>query len=403
LKQTALIAGVGSTCFGKHLDRSLSELAKDAIEQALRDSGIELEQIQAVWAGNAAAPVITGQVCIAGQVIMSSLGLGRVPVVNVENACATSSTALQQAASMVTLGGYDVVLAFGVDKLYHSERQRAYKVFDGCTDVEHPETIAEFLYPGEQEPGTAVDGRSVFMKIYARWARDLAARGATETDYAAVVAKNSLHGSLNPNAYYRKIVSVEEVLRSTSIAPPLTRMMCSPLADGAAAAVIVSEKAARRLGISHSVRILSCVLASGHEGRSDEEPIVPWAARQAFEHAGVGPEDLSCVELHDATSPAELMCYEALGMCAGGEAMRLVREEATRLGGRIPVNTSGGLVRKGHPIGATGLSQIHELTLQLRGQAGSRQVQGARIALAENAGGFVGGGSAAVVMTVLAK
>jgi acetyl-CoA acetyltransferase len=304
----------------------------------------------------------------------------------------------------VTLGGYDIVLAVGVDKLYHPEKQRAYCVFDGCTDVEHPESIAKFLLEGGAEPSASAGARSVFMDIYARWARDyMTTTGASEADYAAVTVKNSLHGSLNPNAQFQEIVSAEDVLRSFSIAPPLTRMMCSPFADGAAAAVIMSARAARRLGVRNPVRILSCVLASGYDARGDEERLVPWAARQAFEHAGVGPDELSCVELHDATSPAELICYEALGLCSRGEGVRLVRDGATRLGGRIPVNTSGGLVRKGHPIGATGLSQIHELTMQLRGEAGRRQVPHARIALAENGGGFVGGEAAALVMTVLAK
>lgn len=404
MKQNAVIAGVGTTRFGKHVDRSLSDLAHEAIRQALEDAGIGIDQIQAVWAGNAAAPVITGQVCIAGQAILRGLGLGRVPVVNVENACATASTAFQQAATLVTLGAYDIVLAFGVEKLYHPDKRRVFSVFDGCADVEHPEQLAAYvLHDGGEQTG-AGQTRSVFMDVYARLARDYMVRtGATAADFAAVAAKNSFHGSLNPNAQFRPVVTTEEVLQSPPIVHPLTLMMCSPLADGAAAAVIMSPKAARELGVQKPVRVLSSVLASGYDVRAGEAKLVPWTAGQAYDFAGVGPADLHCVELHDASSPAEIIYYEALGLCAANEGLRLFYDGATRLGGRIPVNTSGGLVRKGHPIGATGLSQIHELVLQLRGQAGPRQVAGARVALAENGGGFISGDSAAIVLTVLAQ
>jgi acetyl-CoA acetyltransferase len=404
VKQSAVVAGVGTTRFAKHLERSLSNLAHEAIRQALADAGIGIEHIQAVWAGNAAASVITGQVCIAGQAILRGLGLGRLPVVNVENACATASTAFQQAATMITLGAYDVVLAFGVEKLFHPDKGRVFSVFDGCADVEHPEQLAGFvLNDGGDQPG-AGKSRSVFMDIYARLARDyMAFAGATAQDFAAVVAKNSFHGSLNPNAQFLSVATPAEVLDSTPIVYPLTLKMCSPIADGAAAAVLMSPKAARELGVRAPVRVLSSILASGYDEKPGEAKLVPWVANEAFRHAGVGPGDLNCIELHDASSPAELVYCEALGLCAPTDGLRLLRDGATRLSGRIPVNTSGGLVRKGHPIGATGLSQIHELVTQLRGRAGARQVDGARVALAENGGGFLNGDSAAIVITVLAS
>jgi len=402
MKQTAYIAGVGVTRFGKHADRSLSSLAHEAITQAIGDAGITLDQVQAVWSGNAAAPIITGQLCIAGQVILRGLGLGRVPVVNVENACATASTAFQQAASMITLGAYDIVLAFGVDKLYHPDKKRVFSVFDGCADLEHPESLAAFVI----HDGTAASGagqtRSVFMDIYARLARDyMAVAGATAADFAAVSAKNSVHGSLNPNAQFLTVVDEQQVLDAAPIISPLTLLMCSPIADGAAAAVLMSEKAVRTLGIRRPVRVRSSVLASGYEIKPGDPALTTSISQEAYALAGIGPEDVNCVELHDASSPAELIYYETLGLCAPGEGVKLLREGATRLGGRVPVNTSGGLVRKGHPIGATGLAQIHELTLQLRGDAGPRQVGGARVALAENGGGFIGTDSAAIVVSVL--
>jgi acetyl-CoA acetyltransferase len=404
MKQAAYIAGVGVTHFGKHLDRSLSNLAHEAIRQAIADAGLDASEIQAVWAGTAAAPITTGQLCVAGQVILHGLGMGRVPVVNVENACATSSTALQQAASMITLGAYDVVLAFGVDKLYHPDKKRVFSVFDGCADVEHPEELEAYLIQDGPRTAGAGQTRSVFMDLYARLARDYMARtGATANDFASVSAKNSFHGSLNPNAQYRSVVTPQEVLAANPIVAPLTLLMCSPIADGASAAVLVSARAARRLGIRKPVRILSSALASGYAPKPGEPAVTGWIAGQAYNEAGVDPRDVDCVEVHDATSPAELIYYETLGLCAPGEGVQLLRDGDTRLGGRVPVNTSGGLVRKGHPIGATGLAQIHELTLQLRGEAAERQVAGARIALAENGGGFVGSDSAAVVVTVLSS
>lgn len=404
MKQEAYIAGVGVTKFGRHAERGLSSLAHEAIMQAVRDAGISLADIQAVWAGTAAAPITTGQVCIAGQVVLHGLGLGRVPVVNVENACATASTALQQAATMVTLGVYDIVLVFGVDKLYHADKKKVFSVFDGCADTEHPEALEAYLIHDGPRTAGAGHTRSVFMDLYARLARDYMARsGATAADFAAVSAKNSFHGSMNPNAQFSTLLSVEEVLAATPIVAPLTLLMCSPIADGAAAAVLMSAQAARRLGVRKPVRVRSSVLASGFDPKPGEDNVTAWTAKQAYGEGGIEPQDLQCLELHDATSPAELIYYETLGLCGPGEGVKLLRDGATRLGGRVVVNPSGGLVRKGHPIGATGLAQIHELTLQLRGDAGARQVANARLALAENGGGFVGSDSAAVVVTVLSR
>jgi len=399
-----MVTGVGTTRFAKHADRSLSALAHEAIQAALSDAGISIAQVQAVWAGNAAAALITGQVCIAGQTILRGLGAGGIPVINVENACATASTAFQQAASMITLGAYDIVLAFGVEKLYHPDKRRVFSVFDGCADVEHPDDLSSYALSDPVTGAGAGATRSVFMDVYARAARDyMAATGATVEDFAAVAAKNSLHGSINPNAQFNSVVTSEEVLSSSSIVYPLTLMMCSPVADGAAAAVLMSPKAATRLGVRNPVRVLSSVLSSGFDVSPGEKRLVPRVAELAYDEAGLGPTELSCVELHDASAPAELLYYESLGLCPNGEGVRLLRDGSTRLGGRVPVNTSGGLVRKGHPIGATGLSQIHELVLQLRGRAAKRQVQGARHALAENGGGFIRGDSAAIVITILSR
>lgn len=403
MKQDAIIAGVGMTRFGKHLDRSLSSLAHEAIGAALADAGVEAHEIEAAWAGTAAAPLVTGQTLIAGQAILRGMDIGRIPVINVENACATASTAFQQACTMVTLGVHDVVLAFGVEKLFHLDKAKSFAVFTGAIDVEHADELLAYVAEGQPAEENEGRQRSLFMDIYARMARDYCARtGATAAHFARVSAKNSRHGHLNPLAQFTDVIDEAAVLAAPMISAPLTLPMCSPLGDGAAAAVIVSPRFARERGIAAPVKVLSSLVASAFEPAPGEPGITAWAAQRAYELAGIDPRDIDCVELHDATSPAELICYEALGLCAPGDGPALLDSGATELGGRVPVNPSGGLVRKGHPIGATGLAQIYELTTQLRGSAGHRQVAGARLAVAENGGGFLGHDAAAVAMTVLA-
>jgi acetyl-CoA acetyltransferase len=401
MKQNAIIAGVGMTQFAKHQERGLKSLGAEAIQAALDDAGIAASDIEAAYMGNAAAAVITGQVMIAGEVLLRSMGIGRIPVVNVENACATSATAFQQAATMITCGAYDVVLVAGFEKLYHADKQRVFSVFRGALDVEALE--AKRSDRALDAPGAGTE-RSVFMDVYARSARRHMQRyGSTQRHFAMISAKNSVHGSLNPKAQYREVLSVQEVMGARVIAEPLTLPMCSPIGDGAAALVLVSERKARQIG-ARGVRVRSSVLATGWDfAPGSGESAARYAAGLAYDAAQVGPQDLSVVELHDATSPAELMYYEFLGLAAPGEGLRLVEEGATSLGGRIPVNTSGGLVRKGHPVGASGAGQIVELVEQLRGAAGRRQVEGARLALAENGGGAIGADVAAIVVSVLEK
>jgi acetyl-CoA acetyltransferase len=224
--------------------------------------------------------------------------------------------------------------------------------------------------------------------------------GATVRDLAEVAVKSHRNAALNPKAQFRTEVSVEEVLASREISAPLTLLMCSPIGDGAAAVVVCSEEYARRLGTGQ-VRVRACALVSGTDRTAGEPGAVERAAQRAYADAGLGPEDLDVVEVHDAAAPAELMCYEELGLCAPGEGPRLLASGDTALHGRLPVNPSGGLLSKGHPIGATGCGQLVELVDQLRGRCGARQVEGPRIALAENGGGFLGTDAAAMVVTIL--
>lgn len=409
--QPVFIAGTGMTRFGKHLDRGLKSLAAEAINEAIADAGIDASQLQAAYMGNAAAGVMTGQVLIPGQVVLRGIGIGRIPVVNIENACATSATAFQQAVQMVALGAHDVVLVAGFEKLYSEDKARTFSVFHGAVDLEAIDDVLAMLQANLLRTGSQADladagrTRSLFMDVYASMARDyMLEHGATQRDFALVAAKNSFHGSLNPKAQFQEVLTVEQVLSAPMIVDPMTRPMCAPIGDGAAALVLVSGRIAERIGLRDRVRVLSSVLASGWDYDPGETPrLVPAVAAQAYEVAGVGPKDVDVVELHDAGAPAELIYYEHLGLAGPGESVALLESGATRLGGRVPVNPSGGLLRKGHPIGASGCAQLVELADQLRGRCGQRQVTGARTALAENGGGWIGEDAAAIVISMLQK
>jgi len=408
MRFNAIIAGVGMTPFGKHLDTGLKALGAQAVQAALADAGIDAGAVQAAYVGNAAAGLVTGQECIRGQVILRSIGIGGIPVVNVENACASASTALNQACAMVSAGYYDVVLALGVEKLYHTDKRKSFSAFSGAVDVEVVSALLEALRQSASQSGAEGGGagagekRSMFMDIYAAAARAHMERyGTTVEQFAAVASKNSYHGSLNPRAQFRDVLSVGDVLAAPMIAAPLTRPMCSPIGDGGAAAIVVSAQKAKQLGVRQPVRVVTSVLHSGWDHGGDEPGTVEVCSREAFEEAGIGPDDLDVIECHDASAPAELMAYESLGLCPKGESGKLIDTRATQLGGRLPVNTSGGLLRKGHPVGATGIAQIVELTEQLQGRCGARQVENAKIGLAHNGGGAIGTDAAAMCVTIV--
>lgn len=410
MRFTAVIAGVGMTRFGKRLDDGLKAIGAEAVRAALADAGIEARDLEAAFVGNAAAGLVTGQESIRGQVILRGLGIGRIPVVNVENACASAATALHQACAMVSAGYYDIVLALGVEKLYHPDKRKSFAAFSGAVDVEMMTVLLGALERDATRAGAAAGGsgagekRSMFMDIYAAAARGHMERyGTTVEQFAAVAAKNSVHGSLNPRAQFREALTVADVLAGPVVAEPLTRPMCSPIGDGAAAVIVMSERLARRHATHPAVRVVASVLRSGWDHDFDEPGTVEVCAREAFEQAGIGPRDVDLVECHDASAPAELMAYEALGFCAKGEGGAFIDSGAPYIGGRLPVNPSGGLLRKGHPVGATGIAQIVELTEQLQGRAGPRQVTGAKVGLAQNGGGAIGTDAAAMCVTVLAR
>ena len=401
------ILGAGMTRFGKYLDRSLKDLAREATTGALESTGVEASAIEAAVVGNAMAGLITGQECVRGQVVLREMGIGGIPVVNTENACASSASALHIGWLYVASGMYDVVLALGMEKLYHEDKSRSFSALASAVDVEFMDQIVNRMRlateqsTSGEEAGTASGARSTFMDFYAGKAREHMERyGTTKEQFAKVAAKNHSNGSLNPRAQYQNRRTAEEVLASPLIAEPLTRLMCSPIGDGATAVVLVSAEKARQIG-GRPVWVRASVLGSGKDHVPGEPSSVERLSRRAYEVAGIGPRDLDVVEVHDASAPAEVVSCEALGLCEAGGGGQLIEENVTALGGRVPVNTSGGLLSKGHPVGATGIAQVCELFWQLRGEAGARQVEGAKVGLAENAGGLIRGDTAASAIHLL--
>jgi len=410
MKMNAYVAGVGMTRFGKHMDLTLKGLACEAIAEAIADAGIETSAIEAAYMANAAGGVVLGQEMISGQVALRELGIGRIPVINLENACASSSTAFNQACAMVSMGAYDTALVCGFEKLFHEDKARTFAAFDGAVDTENPEGLFGTLQRLAAKAGEEVDvenagvSRSVFMDIYSLLAKaQMKKYGTTREQFAGVTVKNSFHGSLNPRAQFQQAMTLAEVLESREIIDPLTLPMCSPIGDGAAAVIVVSARKARELGLRNPVKVLSSALVSGWDQADDDLSVGEYAALKAYDSAGIGPDDLSLAEVHDASAPSEVIAYDYLGICEKGQGGRLIEDGSTRLGGRIPVNVSGGLLRKGHPIGASGAAQIVEITEQLQGRSNQRQVENARIGLAHNGGGLIGLDAAATVVSILGR
>jgi acetyl-CoA acyltransferase len=412
------IIGGAMTKFGRHLERNLKSLVAEAVKGALKDAGADKGQLQGAWVGNASQGVLQGQESVRGQVVLRAMGIGGVPVVNVENACASSATALHGARAMVALGEMDVALVVGMEKMYFEDRGRVLPAFTGCMDVEIlPQLMQAFAEQEERirkereargETEKAKSGqRTVFMDVYAMVARaHMEKYGTTQRQLAVISSKNHYHSSMNPLAQYQNEFSVEEVLAAPEVAFPLTRPMCSPIGDGAAALVICSEDFANRIGAGHGVEVAACMLASGEDPDAErEESTMTRLARSAYERAGVGPEDTDMAEVHDATAFGELYATEGLCFCPLGEGGAFAEAGHTTLGGQLPVNVSGGLESQGHPIGATGVRQVVELYWHLAGggRAGRRQVEGARVGLAQNAGGTVGASEAALSVTILKR
>lgn len=411
----ATMIGGGMTAFGKHKDRNLKSLVEEAVNIALDDAGLDKSAIQAAYVGNASQGVLQGQESIRGQVVLHAMGIGGVPIINVENACASSATALNGAMAMVALGEVDCALVLGMEKMYFDDRSKVLPAFTGCMDVEvleesmakmkaSEEKAKQKAEAGQNEPKKEQSGqRTVFMDVYAQSARaHMEKYGTTQRQLAAVAAKNHWHSSMNPLAQYQQDYSIEEVLASPDVAYPLTRLMCSPIGDGVAAAIVCSPEFARKHGAKHQVEITSCVLGSAQVGKHEEGNLT-MVARKAYEQAGIGPEDVDLAEVHDATAMGEISSSESLMLCPPGEGGPFAEAGHSKLGGKRPINVSGGLECQGHPIGATGIRQVVELYWHLSDRAGKRQVEGAKVGLAQNAGGTTPSGEGAISVTIMKR
>jgi acetyl-CoA acyltransferase len=370
------VVGIDMIRFGRYPDRTVPGLAAEAALMALDDAGLTLKDMQALYCGN------LGQASgMVGQRMLAEIGQTAIPVTNVANACATGATAFRGAWMSIKAGVYDTVLAVGVEQMGKG-------LLGGGGGVSPEGLVGSYTMP------------AMFAHIGMEHSQK---HGTTFAQFAQVSVKNHHHSTLNPKSMYRKETPLEEVMGSEMIAYPNTKLMCSVNVDGSAAAVLMSEKKVKQLGLmDRAVRIRASEMSSNpYEERQAAMPdfsgATRVAAKRVYEQAGLGAEDINLVELHDCFATAELVHYENLGLCADGEAGRLIDDGTTALGGRVPVNVSGGLLSKGHPLGATGIANIYEVATHLRGKAGARQVEGARIGMTHVVGGGPGMGTACAI------
>jgi acetyl-CoA acyltransferase len=459
--QDVYIIGVDTIRFGKYMDKSIKDLTAMTVTGCIKEANLTKEAIQAVWFSNAAWGE-KGQTAIRGQVALKPMSIDGISITNVENACAGGSTALHHAWLGVASGLYEITMAVGAEKLYHSNKMAVMMGFLGGIDVENVLDIIKNLSVFQltqadreamerfkkmyQPPAASGKNKtknkesfwkkfrdrftvaimmgekvgydtmwqlaklgsgdhSPFMDVYGYAARQHMKRyGSTVEQLAIIASKNHFNSTLNPNAQYQFEVPVEKVLSDRIVSWPLTRAMCAPIGDGAASIILCSEAMVKKLGlVSQAVRIRASILGSGKKTSFDstEPEIGERLAKLAYEKAGVGPLDINIAEVHDATAFGEIAQAENLGFCPRGEGGIFAEKGETSLNGRIPINPSGGLTSRGHPIGASGLAQVHELVTQLRGNAGKRQVQKAKLAMAENGGGALGTEEAAMGIHIL--
>lgn len=356
------VMGIDMIKFGRFPEKTVPQLGATAALMALDDAGLTIQDMQALYCGN------LGQAsAMVGQRILQEIGQTGIGVVNCANACATGATAFREAWMSIKAGVNDVVLAVGVEQMGRG-------LLGGGGG-------------GSGIPKEGLLGSGTMPAVFAEAGMEHTRKyGTTFEQFAKVSVKNHHHSTLNPKAMYQIETPLETVMNSEMISYPNTKLMCSVNVDGAAAAVLVSEKKAREMGMARAVRVKASILTS--DPYSDRDLVMPdvnavtrRAAKEAYEMAGIGPEDVSLVELHDCFATAEILHYENLGLCADGEAGRMIDEGEAALGGRVPVNVSGGLLSKGHPLGATGIANIYEVSTHLRGEADKRQVEGARIGM----------------------
>ena len=362
--------------------------------------------IEAAYVGNAAAGVMTGQHMIRGQVVLDPLGINEIPIYNVENACASSSFAFNLAWSAVAGGMHDCVLVVGFEKLFDENKLKPFLALESALDVEnymdHFKLVEESLdgvkiFPeGDQKRSRLLDVYSFLTKRY------MDKFDITQQHLAQLSVKAHKNGALNPNAQYQELVSMEQVLSSGDVTFPFTRMMCAPIGDGASAAILCSSKFAAKF-TTKPIWVASSVVTSGKVSTDLDDTITKRSAKKLYESSGIGPQDIDVVEVHDTTSSAEIIDLIELDLCPGEEAVARIDNGSFDLNGSLPCNPSGGLTTKGHPVGATGLGQIHEIVTQLRGQGKERQAGSPKVGMTHNGGGILGIDAGAMALHVLKK
>jgi acetyl-CoA acyltransferase len=383
---TTYVAGVGMTPFGKFRDSTLASLGRTAGREALLDAGVEPGDIEMIACGSARSGILHARESGVGQLIGWELGIEGVPVYNEKAFCASGALAFNIAHMALTSGAHDVALVVGVEKMSSRDGKGRPLTSDGMV-LEGEQGFTPPAY-------YAMAGRR-HMETY----------GTTREQIASVAVKNRAAAQHNPKAQYRDPITLDDVLGAKEVVWPLHLLDCCPTGDGAAAAVLVSEAGAERLGIEPTIRVAASVMGSGYY-REQARDMTSFGldkatSQRAYGIADVGPADIDVAEVHDSFSVAEIIHYEDLGFCEAGAGGEFVEIGETALTGRIPVNTGGGLLNRGHPLGATGVAQLVELCDQLRGRAGARQVSGARTALAHINGGFHDGDFATSGITIL--
>jgi len=405
--------GISALAMAVTAERAIDDLASEALQGALKDAGCKAGDIGVAFYSGMTNGPLQGQISIPGQVVFSKIGIEGIPVYNVENACASGSSGFNLAVQSLKAGTADVALALGSEKMNIPDKMKSFAIFEGGWDVSRAEeNYATLVKMGEgivPPPGSESDRPySKFMQIYAAMCRwHMKTYGTTQRQIAAVCAKSHQHSVHNPFSQFRKPFTIDEVLAAPPITYPITLPMCAPLSDGAAAAILCTEEGLKRIGADRKrcIKVAASVIRSFTHRRLDEpqKNCGRLAALKAYEIAGLGPEDMHVAEVHDASAMGEIIQAENLGFVPlGGGGPAAERGEFT-LGGRIPINPSGGLESKGHPLGATGIGQLFELVTQLRGEAGARQVAGARHAIQENGGGLQGIEEAAVAIHILTR
>jgi acetyl-CoA acyltransferase len=380
-----LVAGGMVGSFGRFTECSLVEIAQPVVRGALQDVGLEASDVQAAFVGNAFGGAIVEQESIMAQILLAPVGICGVPMQTVKNACSSGSSAVHLAWNTIAYGQYDCVLVLGAERLTHADKRRSFAALATATDQKGVD-----------------ENRSVFMDVNAARANRYIERyGATPRHFAQVAAKNRAHAVMNERASLRTPITVDEVLNDRLIVAPLTRAMCGGVVDGAACVVLVSPDFASRRGLSQTSRIAASALVSGLPEGDESGNATARAGKAAFRQAGIDPKDVAVAEVHDASAPQELFDLEDLMLCGRGEAIRLLEDGDTTLGGSMPVNVSGGLTSRGHPVGATGVAQIVEIHEQLTGRAGPNQAGQPKVGLAQMAGGLLGRDSAVATVHIL--